>query len=762
MANACCNTEKNSKNGRESAEDSDEESENLEESPCGRWVKRREEVQQRDIPGIDVAYLAMDTEEGVEVVWNEVLFSERKNFRNQEGKICGVFDSLTQLEHPNIVKLHKYWIDKESEKPRVIFITEYMSSGSLKQFLKKTKRNVIKLPIQAWKRWCTQILSALSYLHSCSPPIIHGNLTCNTIFIQHNGLIKIGSVAPEAIHHHVKTCQEDLKNMHFFAPEYGSKTFSMVTPAVDIYAFGMCALEMAALEITGNGESTNHVTEQVVNKTINSLEDPLQKDFIRKCLQKNPILRPMARQLLFHPVIFEVHSLKLLCAHVIVKTALYQPDQLTDEALRTKYSIQSDILAYVPNKAGKPGPLILRTSAKKLEVEKFLDDVRNGIYPLTAYASTHLPIVRQKTDSPETGDTKKPNSPEAYELETRRIINIMCNIKPQENKEQAGFRQLRSPNQLVAFLIQSIKDALGKSKILSAVFIDLKSAYDTVWAGKLLLKLADPGHVIKEADSFSYLGVTFDQKLSWRAHTENIVNPVSNTMTLLIRLAGSSAGAGKYCHLFSFYSTCGKFKTTFDGEVAAFQVALAQLHCHLNSFIRAVVFCDSKVAVFAVNSNSPPASSSILDCKKLLQSLSEYSKQIVLQWMPEYCIVTGNEFGDYLAKKRASIQHIIRKAVPFTSARHIIKKKLNDLSSRRYAERNSNKMWWNNLRDLPMWPRCKAVAEFRLTTAHDCLLKHLHRVHVEDMDAVHIRHCPALKGSSLCDLYWQARNLLGS
>ena len=32
-----------------------------------------------------------------------------------------------------------------------------------------------------------------SFLHSCSPPIVHGNLTCDTIFIQHNGLIKIGS-----------------------------------------------------------------------------------------------------------------------------------------------------------------------------------------------------------------------------------------------------------------------------------------------------------------------------------------------------------------------------------------------------------------------------------------------------------------------------------------------------------------------------------------------------------------------------------------
>lgn len=47
-------------------------------------------VNQRNVPGIDNAYLAMDTEEGVEVVWNEVMFSERKNFKLQEvGPIPG-------------------------------------------------------------------------------------------------------------------------------------------------------------------------------------------------------------------------------------------------------------------------------------------------------------------------------------------------------------------------------------------------------------------------------------------------------------------------------------------------------------------------------------------------------------------------------------------------------------------------------------------------------------------------------------------------
>ncbi|GFV64450.1 hypothetical protein TNCV_4716251 [Trichonephila clavipes] len=63
-------------------------------------------------------------------------------------------------------------------------------------------------------------------------------------------------------------------------------------------------------------------------------------------------------------------------------------------------------------------------------------------------------------------------------------------------------------------------------------------------------------------------------------------------------------------------------------------------------------------------------------------------------------------------------------------------------------------IWWNNLKDLPMWPRRKTVAEFCLATGHDCLLKHHHRIHVsqvpfctlcgtwEDMDDNFIHRCP--------------------
>ncbi|GFW65890.1 transposable element Tcb2 transposase [Trichonephila clavipes] len=102
----------------------------------------------------------------------------------------------------------------------------------------------------------------------------------------------------------------------------------------------------------------------------------------------------------------------------------------------------------------------------------------------------------------------------------------------------------------------------------------------------------------------------------------------------------------------------------------------------------------------------------LLDNVVQSMSLSEYSKQIILQWIPGDCGVTRNEFADQLAKKGASIQCITRKDVPFTIVKRINKKKLNDLSSRQYAERNSNKIRWNNLKIFPCGQDVKQLPSF--------------------------------------------------
>ncbi|XP_067615057.1 nuclear receptor-binding protein homolog [Eurosta solidaginis] len=417
---------------RESGDDSEDESEILEESPCGRWLKRREEVDQRDVPGIDCVHLAMDTEEGVEVVWNEVQYANLQELKSQEDKMRQVFDNLLQLDHQNIVKFHRYWTDAQNaDKPRVIFITEYMSSGSLKQFLKRTKRNAKRLPLEAWRRWCTQILSALSYLHSCKPPVVHGNLTCDSIFIQHNGLVKIGAVVPDAVHYnmrlHHRNDQGDTH--HFMAPEYGAA--EQLTAAVDIYAFGMCALEMAALEIQPSGSDTSSaINEETILRTINSLEHDLQRDLIFKCLRRNPDERPSANDLLFHPLLFEVHSLKLLAAHCLVFTPKNWTmfSETVIDGMMQRYNRPEVTMARITIN-GEDLDYRLSDVPAADKLEKFVEDVKYGVYPLTALGGKKPPHFRSRAASPEHCDSVKSATPEPVDIESRRIVNMMCSVK---------------------------------------------------------------------------------------------------------------------------------------------------------------------------------------------------------------------------------------------------------------------------------------------------------------------------------------------
>ncbi|KAK3546130.1 hypothetical protein QTP70_024489, partial [Hemibagrus guttatus] len=369
----------------------------------------------------------MDTEEGVEVVWNEVQFSDKKVFKAHEDRIREMFENLMQVEHPNIVKFHKYWLDMRENRARVIFITEYMSSGSLKQFLKKTKKNHKTMNVKAWKRWCTQILSALSYLHSCDPPIIHGNLTCDTIFIQHNGLIKIGSVwhrlfvnvFPEAIHGNVHQHRDEARNQHFFAPEYGLAEDDY---SIDIYSFGICALEMAVLEIQANGDTA--VSKEAIAHAGQSLEDPLMREFTQSCVRTEAKMRPTAHDLLFHRVLFEVHSLKLLAAHCFISNQYLLPENCVEE--KTKAIDPNGIMAEI-NHSDRPGIQLKYSHVSPLELDKFLEDVKNGIYPLMNFASQRPhPIPRALSLSQEHMETVKTPTPEPQETETRKVNELNC------------------------------------------------------------------------------------------------------------------------------------------------------------------------------------------------------------------------------------------------------------------------------------------------------------------------------------------------
>ena len=83
------------------------------------WEKRGREIPQRETPGVDRAYVALDQNSGIEVVWHEVDLKfrktqtdlERQKIINDIKTITKMFTSLINLDHPNIVNFKDYWIN---------------------------------------------------------------------------------------------------------------------------------------------------------------------------------------------------------------------------------------------------------------------------------------------------------------------------------------------------------------------------------------------------------------------------------------------------------------------------------------------------------------------------------------------------------------------------------------------------------------------------------------------------------------------------
>jgi hypothetical protein len=155
----------------------------VEKSPAERYIRFKEKLGSGAYKDV---YRAYDTIEGIEVAWNVIKLSGVS--KAERVRIVNEVRLLERLHHPNIISFHGSWVNRETEK--VIFVTEILSSGTLKSFVTKIHRDV---RWKIFKRWAIQILKGLEYLHSQDPPIIHRDLKCDNIFFNGtSGDLRIG------------------------------------------------------------------------------------------------------------------------------------------------------------------------------------------------------------------------------------------------------------------------------------------------------------------------------------------------------------------------------------------------------------------------------------------------------------------------------------------------------------------------------------------------------------------------------------------
>ncbi|XP_058138538.1 serine/threonine-protein kinase WNK1 isoform X15 [Dasypus novemcinctus] len=286
---------------REAQEERSQQQDDIEEletkavgmSNDGRFLKFDIEIGRGSFKTV---YKGLDTETTVEVAWCEL--QDRKLTKSERQRFKEEAEMLKGLQHPNIVRFYDSWESTVKGKKCIVLVTELMTSGTLKTYLKRFK--VMK--IKVLRSWCRQILKGLQFLHTRTPPIIHRDLKCDNIFITGpTGSVKIGDLGLATLKR-ASFAKSVIGTPEFMAPEMYEEKYD---ESVDVYAFGMCMLEMATSEYPYSecqnaAQIYRRVTSGVKPASFDKVAIPEVKEIIEGCIRQNKDERYAIKDLLNH------------------------------------------------------------------------------------------------------------------------------------------------------------------------------------------------------------------------------------------------------------------------------------------------------------------------------------------------------------------------------------------------------------------------------------------------------------------------------
>ncbi|XP_074079928.1 serine/threonine-protein kinase WNK4 isoform X2 [Macrotis lagotis] len=278
---------------RELEEKEDTETQAVATSPDGRYLKFDIEIGRGSFKTV---YRGLDTDTTVEVAWCEL--QTRKLSRAERQRFSEEVEMLKGLQHPNIVRFYDSWKSVLKGQVCIVLVTELMTSGTLKTYLRRFR----EMKPRVLQRWSRQILRGLHFLHSRDPPILHRDLKCDNVFITGpTGSVKIGDLGLATLKR-TSFAKSVIGTPEFMAPEMYEEKYD---EAVDVYAFGMCMLEMATSEYPYSecqnaAQIYRKVTSGTKPNSFHKVKVPELKEIIEGCIRTDKNERFTIQDLLAH------------------------------------------------------------------------------------------------------------------------------------------------------------------------------------------------------------------------------------------------------------------------------------------------------------------------------------------------------------------------------------------------------------------------------------------------------------------------------
>ncbi|CAD5175832.1 unnamed protein product [Musa acuminata subsp. malaccensis] len=269
-------------------------------SPGSRWKKGK--LIGRGTFGH--VYVGFNSESGEMCAMKEVtLFMDDAKSKESVKHLGQEIFLLSRLRHPNIVQYYGC----EMIEDKLYIYLEYVSGGSIHKLLQEYGQ----FGEPAIRSYTQQILSGLAYLHAKNT--VHRDIKGANILVDPNGRVKLADFGM-AKHITGQSCPLSFKGSpYWMAPEV-IKNLNGCNLAVDIWSLGCTVLEMATSKPPWSQYEGIAAMFKIGNsKELPTIPDHLSddgKDFIRRCLQREPSKRPTAAELLQHPFVKNAASLE--------------------------------------------------------------------------------------------------------------------------------------------------------------------------------------------------------------------------------------------------------------------------------------------------------------------------------------------------------------------------------------------------------------------------------------------------------------------
>lgn len=350
-------------------------------SPCHRWTRSAKRICGNDECE---TFIGQDMRSGNEIVWNEMTLPPELGV-----KVINILEQISRLKHKNLLEIFDYWILDSDNKVVVKYITEKAACRLQKYFTKSVIKGT-KMNLSSWRSWCIQLVNVFIFLHSFQPPLIHGHLRRDNVYIQSNGAVKLSMTPPYLIRDFINRMNTNFES----------------STKIDISLFGKLAMDLLFL-------NSKLCIEKDFEKHLAEIKNEHQRDFFKTC-----VLQPETvsmRDLLFHPILFEVPSLKILAAHVVINH-FDNYDKIFDDDHNL-----SKVIATI---CSEP---VRRRHLRTDNLDQLLDEVKNGVHPLIVISGN---IPKPSDQYPFRPENKLP---ERYPREPRRIIDHSLEVNALTN-----------------------------------------------------------------------------------------------------------------------------------------------------------------------------------------------------------------------------------------------------------------------------------------------------------------------------------------